>query len=349
MIFLVLFLSFTLLDAAKVLPRTELRQIAQESTDLSSLKNHFEQIAVVRVVDSAEHARVGDYIAETLKLLGLEVSVDEFSQETLVGRKFFRNIIADWNPRNANDLIVLSAHYDSKVFDDFPFIAATDSAMPCAMLLELAEYLTQSVTGDGTEKRQLQHVGTRFVFFDGEEAFLDWTDDDSLYGARHLASLWEQQRANGQQNNPEDAESHPSEDCEKPSTELSRIRYLVLLDLLGGPASVFYDLYTSTSPLYIILSDIEQQYHKLKLFSPRSQRFFSKSRRKLYHVASQLKDDHKPFADRGVPTLHVIPVPFGSEWHTEADNADIIDYQIVRELTTIFKAFLLHEVTEPRE
>lgn len=29
------------------------------------------------------------------------------------------------------------------------------------------------------------------VFFDGEEAFVEWTDSDSLYGSRHLASKME--------------------------------------------------------------------------------------------------------------------------------------------------------------
>ena len=28
------------------------------------------------------------------------------------------------------------------------------------------------------------------VFFDGEEAFKEWTKTDSLYGSRHLAEVW---------------------------------------------------------------------------------------------------------------------------------------------------------------
>jgi len=27
----------------------------------------------------------------------------------------------------------------------------------------------------------------QLLFFDGEEAFVEWTETDSLYGARHLA------------------------------------------------------------------------------------------------------------------------------------------------------------------
>ena len=32
--------------------------------------------------------------------------------------------------------------------------------------------------------------GIVVVFFDGEEAFKDWTHTDSVYGSRHLANKW---------------------------------------------------------------------------------------------------------------------------------------------------------------
>lgn len=35
------------------------------------------------------------------------------------------------------------------------------------------------------------NLGLMLIFFDGEEAFYNWTDDDSLYGSRHLAQKWE--------------------------------------------------------------------------------------------------------------------------------------------------------------
>lgn len=33
-----------------------------------------------------------------------------------------------------------------------------------------------------------------FIFFDGEEAFKEWGPDDSIYGAKHLASEWHNKR-----------------------------------------------------------------------------------------------------------------------------------------------------------
>jgi hypothetical protein len=37
-------------------------------------------------------------------------------------------------------------------------------------------------------------VTLSIVFFDGEEAFEEWTDDDSIYGAKHLAAAMQAQR-----------------------------------------------------------------------------------------------------------------------------------------------------------
>lgn len=37
-----------------------------------------------------------------------------------------------------------------------------------------------------------KNLGLMLIFFDGEEAFQNWSDTDSLYGSRHLAKKWEQ-------------------------------------------------------------------------------------------------------------------------------------------------------------
>lgn len=84
----------------------------------------------------------------------------------------------------------LVAHYDSKITPQ-GFIGATDSAAPCAMILHAVRSVDEALTrrwaameaagaGDGLEEEQ----GLQVIFLDGEEAFLSWTDEDSLYGAR---------------------------------------------------------------------------------------------------------------------------------------------------------------------
>ena len=78
-------------------------------------------------------------------------------------------------------------------------MGATDSAAPCAMLLDLAEALTpllslrrerpQSGSGmlfDGFDEEEAGETTLQLLFFDGEEAFHDWTSTDSIYGARSV-------------------------------------------------------------------------------------------------------------------------------------------------------------------
>jgi hypothetical protein len=43
---------------------------------------------------------------------------------------------------------------------------------------------------DGFDEQEAGETTIQIVFFDGEEAFKQWTDTDSTYGARHLAQKW---------------------------------------------------------------------------------------------------------------------------------------------------------------
>ena len=40
---------------------------------------------------------------------------------------------------------------------------------------------------------QLQDFSLQLIFFDGEEAFVRWTNTDSIYGSRHLAAQMAQE------------------------------------------------------------------------------------------------------------------------------------------------------------
>lgn len=85
----------------------------------------------------------------------------------------------------AGGYLTLVAHYDSKIAPE-GFVGATDSAAPCAVLMDVARavegYLGRMWAkgegeGGGGE-------GVQILLLDGEEAFVSWTDTDSLYGAR---------------------------------------------------------------------------------------------------------------------------------------------------------------------
>ena len=66
-------------------------------------------------------------------------------------------------------------------------MAATDSAVPCAMMLNAARELDLLLAA---QKKHNPEITLQLIFLDGEEAFVDWTDTDSIYGARHLAAKW---------------------------------------------------------------------------------------------------------------------------------------------------------------
>lgn len=65
---------------------------------------------------------------------------DAFFNMTPHGKKPFRNIVATHNLHACKHLL-LSCHYDSKYDHSERFLGATDSAVPCAMMIEMARNL----------------------------------------------------------------------------------------------------------------------------------------------------------------------------------------------------------------
>ncbi|TLD33834.1 hypothetical protein PspLS_01405 [Pyricularia sp. CBS 133598] len=106
----------------------------------------------------------------------------------------FRNLIfrrdPPWAAEGDVSRLTLVAHYDS-LFRPEGFIGATDSAAPCALLMHVArsidgaltkkwsEMMARGETGAGLEEEK----GVQIILLDGEEAWVSWTDTDSLYAA----------------------------------------------------------------------------------------------------------------------------------------------------------------------
>lgn len=97
-------------------------------------------ILIPRVVGTPNHAQVRQYIVNQMLSLGWEVGTDKFTANTPMGRKPFENIVATLDPA-ATRRLVLACHYDSKYTREGTFIGATDSAVPCAMMITLAKDL----------------------------------------------------------------------------------------------------------------------------------------------------------------------------------------------------------------
>ena len=101
---------------------------------------------------------------------------DTFTGDTVLGPKTFHNIVARWdpaphrppsNPSEPQPLLVLAAHYDSKLFPGRTFTGASDSVASCAVLLDIALNITRRHSPVESAHRPPALV---LVFFDGEEA-----------------------------------------------------------------------------------------------------------------------------------------------------------------------------------
>lgn len=96
------------------------------------------------------------------------------------GKTSFTNIIARIPGRNARGL-ALGAHYDSKHFEEFKFVGANDAASSVALVIELAK--AEVAKAKVTPREHTLWL----LFFDGEEAFVDWhKNNDNTYGSREM-------------------------------------------------------------------------------------------------------------------------------------------------------------------
>src|SRR5881396_914239 len=107
------------------------------------------------------------YILAELNKAGLKPQLDEFDASTPRGLRHMVNIRAI-RSGSKSSVIAVTGHYDTKVFDNFRFVGANDGGSSAAWLLEFAR---------STADLKLQST-LEFIFFDGEEAVVEWTNDD---------------------------------------------------------------------------------------------------------------------------------------------------------------------------
>lgn len=99
-----------------------------------------------------------------------------------------------WAAEGDVNRLTLVAHFDT-LREPEGFVGAIDSAAPCAALMHVARSVDGALTkkwkameesgegGTGLEEEK----GVQILLLDGEEAFVSWTHNDSLYGSRCVA------------------------------------------------------------------------------------------------------------------------------------------------------------------
>uniref|UniRef100_A0ACB8FSY3 Uncharacterized protein n=2 Tax=Sphaerodactylus townsendi TaxID=933632 RepID=A0ACB8FSY3_9SAUR len=313
--------GFQLSHKPRSLSSNRLRHLASQVNLQRLWHSYLQPILIERYPGSRGSRQVQLVIMESLKglLASWHVELDSFEDQTPRGPVSFANVVATLDP-TAPWRLVLACHYDSKYFPrdrhGRAFLGATDSAVPCSILLELVTALDQELL---RSKEQGSQVSLQLLFLDGEEAFEEWTDTDSLYGARHLAERMAK------------ASLRPG------VSQLQAMALFVLLDLLGADRLNIQNHFLDTAGWFDRLVGIERRLHRLGLLAshPQEQLYFS--RHPLY---GPVQDDHIPFLQRGVPVLHLIATPFPEFWHTMEDTEANLHRPTVENLCKILAAFV---------
>ncbi|OLE52922.1 MAG: hypothetical protein AUG51_15685 [Acidobacteria bacterium 13_1_20CM_3_53_8] len=250
-----------------------------------------------RPAGSAELAKTRDYIVGELKSYGLKVTEDEFNATTPVGQRKMVNVIAEL-PGESSDVIIVSSHYDTKLFKQFRFVGANDAGSSTGTLIELARVMAAS----GRKPRFTYW----FTFFDGEEAFCEeWEQchnpnpsdparplPDNTYGSRHMV------------------------DRLKSRNELKRVRAMILLDMMGYKQLQLGRDDMSTRWLVDIVWQTGKELGHGAQFLDRPEGVGG--------------DDHEGFVRAEIPSLDIIQLSTYQYWHTPDDTLDKVSPQSLK-------------------
>jgi Zn-dependent M28 family amino/carboxypeptidase len=223
-----------------------------------------------RPAGSAALAQCREYILAELDAAGIETRQDAFDATTPLGRVQMVNVVATIPGRRA-ERIALATHYDTKLFREFRFVGASDAASSTAAVLELARVL----------KARQNEFTIELLFFDGEEAVVDWyRNNDNTYGSRHYVETARQ------------------------TGTLAGLKALVLLDMIGDRnLTIRRDSNSTpwlTDTIWASAATLGYQAH-----------FLSEQ--------TTIDDDHMPFVRAGIPSVDIIDLDYPA-WHTAQDD-----------------------------
>ena len=152
-----------------------------------------------RPAGSAALAQCRQYIEAQLKAAGISYREQPFDAMTPAGVIKMVNVIGTI-PGRRPERIALATHYDTKRFQEFKFLGASDGASSTAAVLELARVL----------KNRQNEFTIELLFLDGEEAVnIEWRDPDNTYGSKYYVQ------------------------AAKQAGTLAGLKALVLLDMVG--------------------------------------------------------------------------------------------------------------------
>ncbi len=243
---------------------------------------------------SPGHARAEDFLKKQFAAEAAkgQLEADHFTPTTPIGPVPMTNYIVRF-PGKKDGVIVLASHYETNYpLRNIGFVGANDGGSTVGTLLELANHL---------RAKPLEGYSVWLVFFDGEEAFNQWSASDSDYGSRHLAAKWQSDGT------------------------LKKLKAFILLDMIGDKdLDVIRDL--NSTPW--LLDTVKQAADKFGY-----QKYF-------YVGENAIEDDQLPFKARGVPVDDIIDFNYGPHNDSHPDGyhhtaEDTMDKLSAKSLTII--------------
>ena len=198
----------------------------------------------------------------------------------------FVNLIARFGGTDATQQFIVCSHYDTKTFDTIRFIGASDGASSTGALMELSRVLAL----DPALARRVE-----LAFFDGEEAFVQFTPPDAtaadgLFGSRYYARRLRETQRNRQ-----------------------------------FKAGVLWDMIGKTN-LTITLSPDSPSQLTQEIFSAADQ---LGQRNHFGFYNRTILDDHVPLNQSHIPTIDLIDFDY-PYWHTADDTLDKLSPESLR-------------------
>lgn len=253
-----------------------------------------------RVPNTKEHNECATYLVAKLKEFGAEVIEQDFVATAFDGTKLkSKNIIGQFQA-DRQRRIMLCAHWDSRPFADFdndyslrnkPILGANDGASGVGVLLEIARLIGQKNTS----------VGVDIIFFDAEDygqpefKNMEYQEDTWCLGSQYWSKNMHKQNYYAQ--------------------------FGILLDMVGAKNAMFTKEGTS---MYFAPGIVEKVWNTASKIGYSDYFLFQKT--------NQITDDHLYINQiAGIQCIDIIqhdPTTksgFGSYWHTQSDNMDVID------------------------
>ncbi|MEO6131418.1 MAG: M28 family peptidase [Saprospiraceae bacterium] len=275
-----------------------------------------------RIPGSDAHQAMKQWLVQKLKGYGASVIEQSFKANTVpLGEVRSTNIIASYNPTYARR-IILAAHWDTRYASDEDankpkdkFDGADDGGSDVAVLMEIARLLKDNPIS----------LGVDLIFFDAEDqGTSEGSEDTWCLGSQYWAK--------------------------NPHVKGYRAEYGILLDMVGAKGASFQ----KEDLTNVFVAEKAQKIQSLYDRIWAQAKGMNHSDLFVDIKAKPIIDDHYYVnLNTDIPMADIISKPLGSKkgfglhWHTQDDNMNIIDANLLGIVGQVVTAFMYNSSRVP--